>query len=82
MTVSLSIPEEIPVPPSMRLCFPPGSRRTPGERANLVRPPAESAIADWFFGADLVDAYAITLPDGVPHDIDALAREALEHPQE
>ncbi|MCU4161410.1 DUF2867 domain-containing protein [Acidiphilium sp. AL] len=43
-------------------------------------PPAESAIADWFVGADLVDAYAITLPDGAPRDIDALAREALEHP--
>ncbi|MHB1304787.1 MAG: DUF2867 domain-containing protein [Acidiphilium sp.] len=66
--------------PSMRLCSAPGSRRTPGKRADLVRPPAESAIADWFVGADLVDAYAITLPDGAPHDIDALAREALEHP--
>lgn len=43
-------------------------------------PPAESAIADWFIGADLIDAYAITLPDVAPRDIDALAREALEHP--
>lgn len=68
------------MPPSMRPCSAPGSRRTPGRRAHLVRPPAESAIADWFIGADLVDAYAITLPDGASHDIDALAREALEHP--
>ncbi|KDM66139.1 hypothetical protein DUF2867 [Acidiphilium sp. JA12-A1] len=52
----------------------------PGKRADPVRPPAESAIADWFVGADLVDAYAITLPDGAPDDIEALAREALEHP--
>lgn len=80
MTASLSIPGEIPVPPSMRPCSAPGSRRSRGQRANLVRPPAESAIADWFPGADLVDAYAITLPDGAPRDIDALAREALEHP--
>lgn len=85
MTASLSIPGEIPVPPSMRPPSmrprsAPGSRRTPGRRAHLVRPPAESAIADWFPGADLVDAYAITLPDGASHDIDALAREALEHP--
>lgn len=80
MNVSLSIPEETPVLPSMRLCSAPGSPRTPGKRANLVRPPAESAIADWFVGADLVDAYAIMLPDEAPHDIEALAREALEHP--
>ena len=68
------------MPPSMRPLSAPGSRRTPGRRAHLVRPPAESAIADWFIGADLVDAYAITLPNGASHDIDALAREALEHP--
>lgn len=43
-------------------------------------PPAESAIADWFVDADLVDAYCITLPDGASPDIEALTREALEHP--
>lgn len=68
------------MPPSSRTSSAPGSRRTPSSRAHLVTPPAESAIADWFIGADLVDAYAITLPDGAPRGIDALAHEALEHP--
>ena len=80
MNLFLSVPEGTPVAPSMRLCSAPASRRTPGKRADLVRPPAERAIADWFVGADLVDAYAIMLPDEAPHDIEALAREALEHP--
>jgi len=43
-------------------------------------PPAESAVVDWFVDADLVDAYAVTLPDGAPRNIIDLAREALERP--
>ena len=58
----------------------PGLRRAPGKKAHLISPPSESVIADWFIGADLVDAYAITLSDWAPRDIDTLAREALEHP--
>lgn len=43
------------------------------------RPPA-TAIQDWYAGADLLDAYCLTLPDEVTHDARVLARLALAHP--
>jgi hypothetical protein len=42
--------------------------------AGAVALPAGSRLADRFAGADLVDAYAIGLPQGTSHDVEALAR--------
>lgn len=39
-----------------------------------VAPPPTSAIADWYRGADLLDSYAVTLPEGVSDDPAELAR--------
>ncbi len=45
--------------------------------AGAVALPTGSRIADLFVGADLVDAYAIGLPRGTSHDVEALARFML-----
>lgn len=45
-----------------------------------VAPPANSALAGLYGDADLVDAYAVTLPGSAPDDVAALARAALEKP--
>jgi len=43
----------------------------------VVPPPQESGIASLYANADMVDAYALTLPAGASHDIDVLARAML-----
>lgn len=48
--------------------------------AMSVRPPAESAIASWYRGADLLDAYAVVLPKTAPLDAATLASTLLGHP--
>lgn len=49
----------------------------PTSRVRRVTPSPESAIADWYAGADLIDSYAVTLPEGSPTDARVLARLAL-----
>lgn len=45
--------------------------------AAAVALPTGSRIADRFAGADLVDAYAIGLPQGTSHDVETLTRFML-----
>ncbi|MBN9527259.1 MAG: DUF2867 domain-containing protein [Alphaproteobacteria bacterium] len=45
-----------------------------------VTPPRDSAIADWYRGADLVDAYAIPRPAGAPRDAGAIAGRLMARP--
>ncbi len=45
-----------------------------------ILPPAGSRLAPSYAGADLADAFAITLSDDAPDDAMALARAALSHP--
>ena len=45
-----------------------------------VAAPADSMIASLFAGADLLDAYAIVLPETVSHDVGQLARTVLGQP--
>ena len=45
-----------------------------------IAPPAESALAEWFVGADLVDAYSALLPPGRDIDVGKLATEMLGEP--
>ncbi len=45
----------------------------PTSRVRQITPSPESAIADWYAGADLVDSYAVTLPEGSPTDARVLA---------
>lgn len=45
--------------------------------AGAVALPTGSRIADRFAGADLVDAYAIGLPQGTSHDVETLTRFML-----
>ncbi|WP_407529152.1 DUF2867 domain-containing protein [Methylobacterium oryzisoli] len=42
-----------------------------------VPPPPESAVASWYPGADLADAFAAALPGPGPHDLSGRARDAL-----
>ena len=56
------------------------SRRPRRTTVHRVTPPADSGVADWFVGADLIDAYATSLVEGAPDDIDSLARAALARP--
>jgi hypothetical protein len=46
-------------------------------KARAVPLPPESRIAGLFDGAHLTDAFAITLPEGAPLDIEVLARAVL-----
>jgi hypothetical protein len=46
-------------------------------RVRAVPPPADSAIAPLYAGADLLDAYAIALPAEATGDIDRLTRAVL-----
>jgi hypothetical protein len=45
-----------------------------------IKPPVESRLADSFQGADLADAFAVTLPAGATHDIAVLAGAIFDHP--
>jgi hypothetical protein len=45
-----------------------------------VLPPPEGALASWSTGADLADAFAVTLPGTGPHDLPRLAKRALGEP--
>jgi hypothetical protein len=54
------------------------SHSGPGVRS--VAPPAASAVAGWYEGADLADAFSVTLPGRGPHDLAALAERSLRHP--
>ena len=45
-----------------------------------VDPPPMSAIADWYGGADLVDSYAVTLPQGASEDLATLTRALFNRP--
>lgn len=45
-----------------------------------IAPPAESALNGLFAGADLIDAYAISLPPEATRDINRLARAVLGAP--
>lgn len=47
-------------------------------KARAVPAPPESVLASLYAGADLVDAYAIRLPSGASHDLEALARAGFE----
>lgn len=51
-----------------------------GTGVRSVPPPMASAIAGWYEGADLVDAFAVTLPGRRPHDLAALAERSLRNP--
>lgn len=48
--------------------------------ARPVPAPAESRIAPRYAGADLLDAFAVTLPPAAQHDIEALAQATLNDP--
>jgi uncharacterized protein DUF2867 len=45
-----------------------------------VTPPADSAIANWYEGCDLVDAYAVALPQDSTDDVQILAHFLLAQP--
>lgn len=45
-----------------------------------IDPPPMSAIADDYRGADLVDSYAVTLPQAAPEDVTTLARALFNRP--
>lgn len=45
-----------------------------------VAPPRDSAIADWYDGADLIDAYAVRRPPAMPADATAIATAMLSNP--
>lgn len=49
-------------------------------RVTAVPLPRESAVAALFGGADLADAFAVSLPAGGPLDLDGWAAAALTHP--
>ncbi|MGC1549427.1 MAG: DUF2867 domain-containing protein [Rhodanobacter sp.] len=49
-------------------------------RARSVELPGDSVLAHLFEGANLADAFAIVLPRGATHDINALACAVLGHP--
>ncbi|MEK6349553.1 MAG: DUF2867 domain-containing protein [Burkholderia sp.] len=48
--------------------------------ARPVPAPGKSRIASRYAGADLLDAFAVTLPPAARYDIDALARATLSDP--
>jgi hypothetical protein len=50
------------------------------DEVRSIAPPEESEIAHLFPKADLLDAFAISLPTGATRDIDALARVILTDP--
>lgn len=53
------------------------------ERSPQIRtmmPPASCAVASWYPGADLVDAFAVTLPGPRPHHLSRLAQAAFSNP--
>lgn len=45
-----------------------------------VAPPAQSSIADWYRGADLVDSFATTFGAGISRDPEAVAHAILGRP--
>jgi hypothetical protein len=45
-----------------------------------VSPPSACSLASWYDGADLVDAFAVTLPGNGPHNLSRLAERALGEP--
>jgi hypothetical protein len=45
-----------------------------------VDPPPNSALADWYRGADLLDSYSVVLPQAAPEDLTVLARALLNRP--
>lgn len=45
-----------------------------------VSPPSACSLASWYDGADLVDAFAVTLPANGSHDLSRLAERALGEP--
>src|SRR5262245_47273099 len=49
-------------------------------RVTQIEPPAECGFADWFTGADLVDSYAVCLPEEHPDDMRVIAARALDNP--
>ena len=49
-------------------------------RVTQIEPPAECGFADWFTGADLVDSYAVCLPEEHPDDMQVIAARALDNP--
>jgi hypothetical protein len=51
--------------------------RTARTQPDRIAPPASSAVAHLFAGANLLDAYAVALAEDAPDDIDTLARAAL-----
>lgn len=51
-----------------------------GMRVRSVPPPTTSGIVSWYEGADLADAFAVTLPGRGPHDLATLAERALQNP--
>jgi hypothetical protein len=42
-----------------------------------VSPPPQSRLADWYRGADLLDAFAVQLPEGVGSDVRAIGEAVL-----
>lgn len=55
---------------------------SPPARSRVVKvaPPAASAMADWYAGADLLDSYAVRLPRGRATPMRTLAERALATP--
>lgn len=45
-----------------------------------VSPPSACSLASWYDGADLVDAFTVTLPGNARHDLSGLAERALGKP--
>lgn len=52
----------------------------PRDRPRIITPPANSAIASWYPGANLLDAQAVSLPADAPDDAQALAHLLLDQP--
>src|ERR1700722_15785029 len=57
------------------------TRSGPGRGAREVPPPTESGVAGWFDGADLADAFAVSIDaTDAAKGMDSLARSALADP--
>jgi hypothetical protein len=49
-------------------------------KARAVPMPTDGALAPLYRGADLLDAFAVSMPAGTDHDLERFARAAFERP--